>query len=95
MTPLWFILLVGAGTTARGLCWMHPKGVAPQPYPRNRDTGNFVRIVAHIDDKNPLSRGESLARLSATSVEITASRRTYFGSLIDGGVRDEDRCGSG
>ena len=34
--------------------------------------------------------GESLARLSATSVEITASRRTYFGSLIDGGVRDED-----
>ena len=34
--------------------------------------------------------GESLARLSATSVEITASRRTYFGSLIDRGVRDED-----
>jgi len=34
--------------------------------------------------------GESLARLSATSVEITAARRTYFGSLIDGGVRDED-----
>ena len=31
-----------------------------------------------------------LARLSATSVEITAGRRTYFGSLIDGGVRDED-----
>ena len=34
--------------------------------------------------------GESLARLSATSVEITVARRTYFGSLIDGGVRDED-----
>ena len=32
----------------------------------------------------------ALARLSATSVEITAGRRTYFGSLIDGGVRDED-----
>ena len=34
--------------------------------------------------------GEALARLSATSVEITSGRRTYFGSLIDGGVRDED-----
>ena len=34
--------------------------------------------------------GEALARLSATSVEITAGRRTYFGSLIDRGVRDED-----
>ena len=34
--------------------------------------------------------GESLARLSATSVEITAARRTYFGSLIDRGVRDEE-----
>lgn len=31
-----------------------------------------------------------LARLSATSVEISDGRRTYFGSLIDGGVRDED-----
>ena len=34
--------------------------------------------------------GEALARLSATSVEITAGRRTYFGSLIDRGVRDEE-----
>ena len=32
----------------------------------------------------------SLARLAATSVEITSGRRTYFGSLIDRGVRDED-----
>ena len=29
-------------------------------------------------------------RLSATSVEITSGRRTYFGSLIERGVRDED-----
>ena len=34
--------------------------------------------------------GDALARLSATSVEITAGRRTYFGSLIDHGVRDEE-----
>ena len=34
--------------------------------------------------------GESLARLSATSVEITTGRLTYFGSLIEEGVRDED-----
>ena len=33
---------------------------------------------------------EALDRLSATSVAITAGRRTYFGSLIDRGVRDED-----
>jgi len=33
---------------------------------------------------------EALDRLSATSVTITAGRRTYFGSLIDRGVRDED-----
>lgn len=32
----------------------------------------------------------SLVRLSANAVEITAGRRTYFGSLIEGGVRDED-----
>ena len=32
----------------------------------------------------------ALARLSATSVEIRAGRRMYFGSLIEGGVRDED-----
>jgi hypothetical protein len=34
--------------------------------------------------------GEALARLAATSVEITAGRRTYFGSLIEEGVRDEE-----
>ena len=34
--------------------------------------------------------GEALARLSATSVEITAGRRTYFGSLIEEGMRDEE-----
>ena len=34
--------------------------------------------------------GESLARLGATWVEISDGRRTYFGSLIDGGARDED-----
>ena len=34
--------------------------------------------------------GESLARLGATWVEISDGRRTYFGSLIDRGVRDED-----
>ena len=33
---------------------------------------------------------EALARLSATSVEITAGRRTYFGSLIEEGMRDEE-----
>ena len=32
----------------------------------------------------------SLVRLSATAVEITSGRRTYFGSLIEAGVRDED-----
>ena len=32
----------------------------------------------------------AFARLAATAVEITSGRRTYFGSLIDGGVRDED-----
>ena len=32
----------------------------------------------------------ALARLSATSVEITSGRWTYFGSLIEGGARDED-----
>ena len=32
----------------------------------------------------------ALARLSATSVEIRAGRRMYFGSLIEGGIRDED-----
>ena len=31
----------------------------------------------------------AFARLAATAVEITSGRRTYFGSLIDGGVRDE------
>lgn len=34
--------------------------------------------------------GESLARLGATWVEISDGRRTYFGSLIEGGARDED-----
>jgi hypothetical protein len=33
---------------------------------------------------------EALARLGATWVEISDGRRTYFGSLIDRGVRDED-----
>ena len=33
---------------------------------------------------------EALDRLSATSVSITAGRLTYFGSLIEEGVRDED-----
>ena len=33
---------------------------------------------------------EALDRLSATSVAITSGRWTYFGSLIDGGARDED-----
>ena len=33
---------------------------------------------------------EALDRLSATSVQITAGRRTYFGSLIEEGVRDEE-----
>ena len=32
----------------------------------------------------------ALARLCATWVEISDGRRTYFGSLIDRGVRDED-----
>ena len=32
----------------------------------------------------------AFARLAATAVEITSARRTYFGSLIEGGVRDED-----
>ena len=32
----------------------------------------------------------AFARLTATAVEITSGRRTYFGSLIEGGVRDED-----
>ena len=32
----------------------------------------------------------SLVRLSANAVEITTGRRTYFGSLIEGGARDED-----
>ena len=34
--------------------------------------------------------GEALARLTGAVVEITAGRRTYFGTLIDRGVRDED-----
>ena len=33
---------------------------------------------------------EALDRLSATSVTITDGRRTYFGSLIEEGVRDEE-----
>ena len=31
----------------------------------------------------------ALARLAATAVEITSGGRTYFGSLIEGGARDE------
>ena len=34
--------------------------------------------------------GEALVRLAGAVVEITAGRRTYFGTLIDHGVRDED-----
>ena len=34
--------------------------------------------------------GDALARLAGAVVEITAGRRTYFGTLIDHGVRDED-----
>ena len=34
--------------------------------------------------------GEALARLAGAVVEITAGRRTYFGTLIDHGVRDEE-----
>ena len=38
-----------------------------------------------------MARSRPLLRLAATSVvEITAGRRTYFGTLIEGGVRDED-----
>lgn len=32
----------------------------------------------------------SLIRLAANAVEITAGQRMYFGSLIEGGVRDKD-----
>ena len=32
----------------------------------------------------------SLVRLAGAVVEITAGRRTYFGTLVEGGVRDED-----
>ena len=34
--------------------------------------------------------GDALARLTGAVVEITAGRRTYFGTLIEHGVRDED-----
>ena len=34
--------------------------------------------------------GEALARLGATWIEISDGRRTYLGSLIERGVRDED-----
>ena len=34
--------------------------------------------------------GSAFARLGATWVEISDGRRTYLGSLIEGGVRDED-----
>ena len=32
----------------------------------------------------------SLVRLAGAVVEITAGRRTYFGTLVEGGMRDED-----
>ena len=32
----------------------------------------------------------SLVRLAGAVVEITAARRTYFGTLVEGGIRDED-----
>ena len=32
----------------------------------------------------------SLVRLAGAVVEITAGRRTYFGTLVEGGARDED-----
>ena len=34
--------------------------------------------------------GSAFARLGASWVEISDGRRTYLGSLIEGGVRDED-----
>ena len=51
----------------------------------------FLKALGWVTGKqNHVWLGESLARLGATWVEISDSRRTYFGSLIEGGARDED-----
>ena len=51
----------------------------------------FLKALGRSTGKqNHVWLEEALDRLSATSVSITSGRLTYFGSLIEEGVRDED-----
>ena len=40
--------------------------------------------------RGPQRRRGTLGQVAGAVVEITSGRRTYFGTLIEGGARDED-----